>query len=536
MRERFPADVREKRLSQGLDPTEKPTHQWLKDNGYRQFLRRCRELGYTPDEFLLEECGFEEPSTDWPCHDQELIDHVEEWIGYHDDIGERINGGSIGDARCHLRRIMEISEECVGTTNLLKYGRGEKRVCVQRSKRLMEALKETYPDGQSRTNYITTFRDFVADKQQEEVVDHDLITPLVARSEWSGTRSRPKFVPTTEMISAYFGACETRVEQMLILCLGGYGVRPSELCGKEDQEAFWLDAEVPHLVFSSARKNGAGRIPLVVGVGFVREYFRELAQDPEYNGEIFPSSHSADGARSTQWVRDKVSEIGERTDVTLPNGEKLTPQDFRQFWYTTFAEAYVEWLERADTVASIAGSSSGRVAAESYFGDSAWFKHYLNYMQPILESVYPAEIEPADELGNVDVEPDTQRTGQTDLTSYGTTVTGLIGRCLVGLGGLTKERLQVEYDDMVVKDGGLAPPRRLAKGAVVSMAWLILIAVEMATAGVYIDPVTMEAGTPFIPTFGILLGSVFGTLQTLWIDYKARIQGDPNTLLCRPVE
>jgi hypothetical protein len=426
---------------------------------------------------------------------------------------------------------MELSEECIGTANLLKYGRGEQTVCVRRAKHLMQALKTEFENSQTRSNYITTFRDFLHDSYEDGYVEHEPITPLVDRFGWTGTTSNPGFVATTDLVRAYFEACETRVEQFLILALAGYGVRPSSICGDEDRDAFVLDTEVPHMTFSDARKNGPGRMPLVIGVEFVRSYFETLEQDPSYNGAILPSDQSADGARSTQWVRDKIAAIGERTDATLPNGDKPTPKHFRQFWYTRFIETYSEWLDRADDVASIRGASSGRVAAEAYFGDRAWFKHYITYIRPALKEAFPAEITPADELGNVDVDPDCGPTGQTSLQSFAhTTGASVLGWCSVAVGALTKARLQKEKAAYLPDDyeRKIARPRRLAKGTLVSLVLLAIIGLQMAAKGVYFNPVTMEAGTPAMPTLGIIGGGVIGILNVLWADYKTRIQDDPG--------
>ncbi|WP_244210015.1 hypothetical protein [Haloarcula quadrata] len=531
MRERFPAEVREKRLEQGLDPTQKPTHEWLRENGYRQFLRRARELGYTPDTFLLEECGFDERHKEWPCSDGELIRRLEDWLAYHEDVGERLNSTSIGDARTHLRRIMELSEQCIGTGNLLKYGRGEQTVCVRRAKHLMRALKTEFENSQTRSNYITTFRDFLHDSYKDGYVEHEPITALVDRSGWTETTNGPGFAATTDLVKAYFEACETRVEQFLILALAGYGVRPSSICGDEDRDAFVLDAEVPHMTFSDARKNGPGQMPLVIGVDFVRSYFETLEQDPSYDGTILPSDRSADGARSAQWVRDKIAAIGERTDATLPNGNKPTPKHFRQFWYTCFIETYSEWLDRADDVASMRGASSGQVAAEAYAGDSPWFKQFIRYMRPTLEAAFPAEITPADELGNIDVNPDRGPTGQTSLQTFAhTTAASVLGWCSVAIGALTKARLQKEKAEYLPDDCELkiVRPRRLAKGTLVSMVLIVIMGIQMAELGVYFNPITMEAGTPTIPMLEVVGGSMIGALNTLWADYKVRIQDEPD--------
>jgi len=418
MRDRWPAEVREKLLEQGLDPQEKPTHEWLREHGYRQFLRRARELGYTPDDFLLEECGFEPRSKDWPCGDAEVIAQVEDWIEYNDEVWERINNGSIDNARTHLRKIMELSQECNGTANLLKYGRGDEQVCVRRAKRLMRKLKKEVPNSGTRSNYVTTFRDFLGDKHDDGIVEYDPITPLVARAEWTHEPEQPEYVPTPSQIRICFEACETLTEQILILSLAGHGMRTSSLTGDDNQDAYRLDAPIPHREYSADRKNGVGVSPLVVGVDLLEEYFDRLAADPEYNGEILPSDDSEDGARSDEWVRKKVSDIADRADVTLANGEDLKPSHCRQFWYTYYSEAYSEWKEKMDDVAALRGASSGEVVWESYIERGTALQHFLNYMQPILQTAFPEQIEPADDLGDVDVNPDQMSSGQQQLADF----------------------------------------------------------------------------------------------------------------------
>lgn len=417
MREQFPALVREQRIEQGLDPRIKPTHEWLRENGHRQFLRRARELGYTPDEFLLEKCGFEPPQAEFPCDDSELEEEIEQWLEYEANVNDRINGGSIDDARSHLRQIMKIAEEYAGTSNLLKFGRGERGVCTNRAMLLMRGLAQEFENGGTRRNYVTTFRDFMQHKFDEDVIEHDPITPLVDRSGWTHERSRPKYVPSTSLVRSYYEACETLVEQMVILSLAGFGLRGSDSEDEDLDDLLVLDAEIPHLAFSKDRKNGVGRVPIVKGLAVVEEYRSRLKEDPNYNGSVFPSDQRECGSRCPQWIRDTVERIGERTDATLENGKKPTPKHFRQFWYTHFLTAWSEWLDRGDKVGEMQGTSSPR-SAISYSGDTPWFNTYLTYVEPIMAEAFPAHMDEtiADELGNVDVSP--QPTGQLGLDVF----------------------------------------------------------------------------------------------------------------------
>jgi hypothetical protein len=510
MRERFPAEVKEKLLKQGLDPKKKPTHRWLRNNGFRSFLRRIPEHGYAPDEFLLEECDFETRSAEWPCTNRETIEHIEEWIQYLEEVGERINGRTIEQVKTHLRRCMEVAEDYIGTTDILKLGQGERAVCVSRTKQLMKGLKQEYPNSGTRQNYVTTIRDFIADKYAEGVLDWDPVTYEVAKLGWGWERERPEHVATTDHVLVYFQACKTRVEQMLILSLAGYGFRNNELSGDERHDAYNFDAPIPHIDFSKNRKNGEGRVPMVVGVEFSREYFQTLAQHPDYDGRIFPSNSSEDGCRSEQWVRDKVAEIGERTDVTLPNGEKLKPKDFRRFWYTLFSNAYSEWLDQADTVASIQGSESGRVAAESYFGDSAWFNHYIKFVRPKLENAFPDKIEPVDNLGNIDVDikGDEPKSGQTSLDEYGSDdgINSAQGPFVAVCGAyavttdwivekfvnLVPDGTNIRLSDAIEK----TTARKITFGFGMAVFSIALLVSTFANLGVSVNPVTGEVAVP----------------------------------------
>lgn len=421
MRNRFPEIVREQRREQGLNPEEKPTHRWIRKNGHRQFLRRVRELEYSPDEFLLNECGFEEPSKEMPCTDPELRAEVEDWLNYEDNVNERINEDSVGDARCHLRRVMEISQEYVGTGNLLRYGRGDRGTCTSRAKQLMRGLKKEFDNSGTRSNYVTTFRDFIQAKRTEHVIDYDMITPLVENNGWTHERSRPEYVPSASLVKSYYEACETLTEQMVILLLAGCGLRPSDTEREDLRELFVLESENPHLAFSNERKNGVAKVPIIVGLPVIYEYISKIKSDPEYEGGVFPSDDRDCNSRDPQWIRDTVERIGERTDVTMGNGQKPTPKDFRQFWYTKFLSAWNEWMDECDKTGNMQGTSSD-LSVNTYAIDAPWFDTYRRYVQPIMDEAFPKNMEDtiAEELGNVDINPEagSNTTGQAVLDAF----------------------------------------------------------------------------------------------------------------------
>lgn len=404
LRNGFAEEVKKLRSKQGYNTSEKPTHKWLRDNGFAYFLRRVRDLGYKPDEWLLEECGFEPRRKDYPCSNSETVSRVENWLEYEQNVGERINGTTIPSARSHIRRSMEIAKETIGTSDIFEIGRGERSICFNRAEQMMRGFREEFSNGSTRNNYATTLRDLLARMKARGVVDHNPLDRLVAKSGWGGDSESVTMAPSTSLVKSYFDACETRTEQMVMICLAIMGWRPSDFCDPEAIKDIHFDEARPYVEFTNSRKNGPGVVPIILCQDFIEQWVRFVGTLPGNDTALFPSEKSADGARSTQWVRNVVSEIGDRVDETLPNGEKLTPMHFRNFWYTEYSTAYSEFRRDNEFAASAQGSQSDRIAIESYNDilRGSWFDTFQTFALPKLK-VPVADLEPADEVGNIDI-------------------------------------------------------------------------------------------------------------------------------------
>ncbi|SEW35025.1 hypothetical protein [Halobacterium jilantaiense] len=403
LRNGFVDEVKQKRAEQGYNTNEKPTHKWLRENGFGYFLHRVRELDTRPDEWLLEECGFERRYKDYPCNNPETVRRVESWLEYVDNVGGRLNGRSIPSTRSHIRRSMEIAKEAIGTSDIFELGRGERTVCFNRAKQMMRAFKNEFETGQSRYNYVTTLRDLLAQMEDEDVIDHDPLTPLVEKIGWGGDSTPVTVAPSTSLVKAYFDACETRTEQMVMICLAVMGWRPSDFCDPEAIQDIHFDEVRPYVEFTTHRKNGPSLVPIILCQDFVKQWVRFVETVPGNDTALFPSDSSNDGARSTQWVRETIEAIGDRVDETLRNGEKPTPRHFRNFWYTEYTTAYAEFRRDNDFAASAQGSRSARIPSTSYNDPlhGSWFDTFEQFAHPKLSEPV-ADLEPADEIGNID--------------------------------------------------------------------------------------------------------------------------------------
>lgn len=404
LRNGFVDEIKQKRAEQGYNTDEKPTHKWLRQNSFGYFLQRVRELNKRPDEWLLNECGFEPQQKDYPCENPETIRHIEGWLEYEDNVSERFNGVTIGTARTHIRRSMEIAKETIGTSDIFELGRGDYGACVNRGRQLMRGFRHAYDNEQTRLNYVTTIRDLLTEMVADGVIDHNPLEHLVKTCRWSGSSSSKTIAPSPSLVKKYIDACETRTEQMVMICLVVMGWRPSDFCDPESIQKFYLDSSQPYVEFADGRKNGASFVPIVLCQDFIEQWVRLVETVPGNDTALFPSAASNDGGRSTQWVRNTVSDIGERVDGTLRNGEKPTPNDFRNFWHTEYVKAFSQYRRDNDFAASAQGTQSSRIPMESYTDPTAsgWFKTFEEFAKPQL-SVPVADLEPADEIGNIDI-------------------------------------------------------------------------------------------------------------------------------------
>jgi hypothetical protein len=95
---------------------------------------------------------------------------------------------------------------------------------------------------------------------------------------------------------------------------------------------------------------------------------------------------------------------------------------------------------------------------------------------------------------------------------------------LAGISLLLSDRLHREWTEFTNGGADWAPPRKMAKGGVVCGLFLGLIAAQMATSGVQLDPATLTWHASATDTLAILLGSALGIGNVLFSDYKHRIQ------------
>lgn len=530
VQERFPAEVNEIRQSEGKKPNIKPLHSWLREHGFTGIQNYASRRNKTVDDVLLNECEFEpRERKPLPGTHAETKRLVRQWLEAEITDFSRLRTSSTGNEWTCMRKLIKICKEKLGSGNLIRPARAPPGKDVQLTIKIFRGLNEELESEGARYNYASSLDYFYDYLDLIGKADSNPARDLLPRMGWTYEREPPEMVLTPQQVRSCWEVTETLEEKILILCLAGCGLRTNGLLIIKACEDVHYDRADPIITLDDQRKNLQGTVPIMVGVGYFEKYIEQLATDDDWNGMLFPSELSEDGSRSDTWVREQIEDIVERAGVTFPDGTQPTPKHFRRFWYNEYIEAYQSYMAMVQDVANIQGSESGRVVNKHYLSTHHERDHFRRYAQTHFETAFPVDSVPSPEEIIDARDKDEDNDGQTTLGRFNSsTPAGVVGLCSATIGKISYERLRREYADLIVEDGSWAPPKRMAKGMTVSMFLLTVMSVQMASAGVYFDPTTMEAGTPLVPTLGILLGSILGTVQTLLIESKARAKDNLN--------
>ncbi len=393
VRRQFPARVRELRQQEGLRPDEKPTHEWINNHGFSGIQGYASRVGKTVDEVLLEECEFDERSCKpLPGHHAETKRLVNEWLEKEDESFQRWDDTTVTDARTHIRKLLEISMEQLGSDNLLRPARASKQEGVQLVEKLFTGLNEHLESSGARYNYGTSLSSFYRYLVTYDEADHNPAEVLLPRMGWKYERQSPAYELTPSQVRNCWEATESLQEKVLLLMLAAAGLRPDDTTIPDARDDVVLERGRAHIRLEKARKNGPGKVALMAGREYVDVYLEELAQRDDWNGKLFPSEQSASGARTTAWIRSQVDQIVTRADVTFPDGSKPTPKHFRAFWYNEFVAARQAFMSQVQWVADEQGSSSAKIAEQHYLNDHASREHFRRFAQSRFEAAFPTDI------------------------------------------------------------------------------------------------------------------------------------------------
>jgi len=389
LRTKIPAKIREDRRAQGLDPDVRPTHEWLRDNGYSGIEGFARRNDMSVAEVLEEICGFD-PHPHKPLG----IDHVEtrrlinEWLEYEDELFNQWGETRVADARTHFRLMTDIAYDKLGSTNLVRLVRADSSADVNLILKLFAGLASELETQGAQSNYTRSLERWAKYLVLKGEADEHKIDEVRDMMGYTYERESPEHSLEPSQIRACWRATETLEEQALFNSLTACGIRrvePTELT----VDRVRLDRDDPYVVFDSNRKTSAATVPVMAGVEVLEAWIDQLDEIDHWDGEwLFPSKKSRDGSRPPGWVNETVEEIVDRAGVRFPDGEKPTPKYFRSFWYEHRVRARQEWLTRLEMEAEAQGVSSAEIIDLHYLTDKPARDHFRKFAESYFEAAF----------------------------------------------------------------------------------------------------------------------------------------------------
>lgn len=519
----FPAEIRELRRKDGKNPDVKPTHEWLRDNGFIGIQNFADRKNKTVDDVLLDDCGFESrKQKPLPGTHAETKQLVHKWLQDEDKEFKELNSTSIANAWTHMRRLMEIAGDAFGSNNLLRPARASPGKNVRLTLALFRAMNDELASEGARQNYGTTLSKFYEYLLLLGEVKSNPAKKALQKMNWTYNRTQPERALTPKQVRMCWAETEpvngdsinefstktmrkVMEEKVLFLLLAGCGARTSDPLIINAQEDIIFSPDDPRICFDDDRKNGPGTVPIMAGLDYFDRYVGLL--DEEGQEMMFPSEVSEDGTRSDAWVRSKISTIVDRAGVRLHDDSKPTPKHFRQFWYNEYSRAYDAYISKMEYIAKEQSSASAEIVNKHYMAGHQQRDHFRQFAKSHFETAFPADIVISPE----DISRLRQETDDGDDQS---SLEDFVGSWLPGMATIwkstqiLKEWIRQEKTAIETNDGTSLPSRgKAAVGVAIISIISIMIGVIIAS----------QSGELFIDTDSIPPGILIGfALYPVW--------------------
>lgn len=362
----------------GHDPTaEKPTHAWLRENGFRTLLYTLREHHDTTfGTFWSEKLGYSENEAaegyEWAVDDEATVEALDSFLESRRNRGD-LSESSITVLRGRLNRYVRAYYAATGEDAVLRRVDPGGDVPAHRATdAAWEAIDRLDADADLADRTVARIHeaasqwyDYLLRRQRASV---NPVTGVGEEYNWDRQTDGDPVALDVAHVRALNNATETVGERLLVIALCGWGLRSGEVAGLHASQ-FALTADPPFVAFDE-RKNGPGEVSLLYGVDVLEDRLTELSEREEWNGHLFPSSQSASGHIANQTVRNRFADLV--TLAGLPpeiGGEPPVPQMGRRFWYSAYSEAVEDVAESIEEIAAEQGSSDSTVVLENYLSD-----------------------------------------------------------------------------------------------------------------------------------------------------------------------
>lgn len=383
--------------SDGFDPaSEIPTYDWLRANGYRQFIYALREHhDLTVQEFCREELNVEaeeDGGYDWGIDHEETRDSMDEFVArrlvHRDGYGE----STASTHRYRLARYAWSYYVQHGTDDLLTPVSPESdidsREAIDKAWAAMEALKLELAETTSY-RIFSIVDDWYSYLVSRGAAEQNPLAGLAREFGWDQATpdsGDPKSLGANHVRALVDEAEDTR-EEMLVVALCAWGLRSGEIAALHRNQLA-LEGVEPHVRFKE-RKNGPGQVNIVYGTTVAQERIADLSDRDGWNGYLFPSSSSSTGHRDettiSRWFHDLADAAGIPEEI---EGDRRKPHMGRRFWYDAYAETLEDIFTHVQEIAEEQGSNSARVVLDNYLSAERKRSLRRDFMRERLSRVF----------------------------------------------------------------------------------------------------------------------------------------------------
>jgi site-specific recombinase XerD len=371
----------------GVDPTsEKPTHQWLRGHDLRPLLYALREHhDETFSEFWTEHLATDRPNGGnsqsaayWSTDDGRTVDALESFLESRRDR-KGLAESSIDTLRYRLDRYVRAYVDATGTGDLLtpvaRDSDAPAYEAVDACWAAFDALHDQLDGNQTKRRIHLAVSNWYAHLVRRKLAGVNPAEGLDDEFDWSQSADRSDSgTPclSSAHVRSLYGAAADQEEQLLVLALCAWGLRPNEVASLHASQ-FVLDVpvgDVPYVEFDD-RKNGPGEVSLLYGTDVLESRIATGVDDESWNGYLFPSPHASRDHVSRWTVWNRFDQLADRAGLPdKVDGVPPAPKMGRRYWYDAYSSSLDVVLESLDEIAAEQGSSSPAVVLRNYLSES----------------------------------------------------------------------------------------------------------------------------------------------------------------------
>jgi len=390
------SEIRPVMREDGYEPDHgRPSYEWLADHGFSGLSYTLQEHhDLTVKEFFVEEVGLGddtprddtgETGYEWGIRSDDTIEAIQRYLSTQRDRGE-LAASTVTSRRSRLAEYARIYEQLHGAVSLTRHldDIEERPAENDRCMAVFDVLKERLSTDQSRLKYLGDVQQCYDYQVSFQGAKYNPLDGANDQFRWEIGNPDNKTVDA-EGMRAIYDAADNIEDQLLVLALGAWGLRPNEVASLSIDQFELSDNQDNRIVFEQ-RKNGPGEVAVLFGIDILKQRIVDL-DGSSWEGYLFPSGRSSSGHITPQTVTNRFKQLAEAADATV-EGEIPTAKIGRRFWYTTYNEAIKQMMEGLEGIAADQGSSSTEIVSQNYLSEAEKRRYRRESMHDELKEVF----------------------------------------------------------------------------------------------------------------------------------------------------